>query len=206
MTLLGLDFDNTLVHYDELFHQLAVERKLIKDDFEVDKKAIREFLKKNGLEEEFTLMQGEVYGSRITEAIPTNGLLETLREINNMGISMVIVSHKTKNPYKGPPYDLHKAAWKWLEKNELTSKNRNIFTEENIFFETTKELKLKRITDLRCTHYVDDLKDIVENIPTYIDRILYDPKNTQKPKKGIKKIREWKEVIEIISKSRKNEQ
>ena len=36
MTLLGLDFDNTLVHYDELFHQLAVERKLIKDDFEED--------------------------------------------------------------------------------------------------------------------------------------------------------------------------
>ena len=29
MTLLGLDFDNTLVRYDKLFHQLAVEKGLI---------------------------------------------------------------------------------------------------------------------------------------------------------------------------------
>ena len=29
MTLLGLDFDNTLVEYDEAFHQLALEKKLI---------------------------------------------------------------------------------------------------------------------------------------------------------------------------------
>ena len=29
MTLLGLDFDNTLVRYDKLFHQLAVEKGLL---------------------------------------------------------------------------------------------------------------------------------------------------------------------------------
>ena len=29
MTLLGLDFDNTLVRYDKLFHKLAKEKGLI---------------------------------------------------------------------------------------------------------------------------------------------------------------------------------
>ena len=65
MTLLGLDFDNTLVRYDKLFHQLAVEKKLIKETFPCDKIAIRNFLRNEGKDENFTLLQGEVYGLRI---------------------------------------------------------------------------------------------------------------------------------------------
>ena len=34
MTLLGLDFDNTLVRYDNLFHKLALEKGLINDEVE----------------------------------------------------------------------------------------------------------------------------------------------------------------------------
>jgi len=48
MTLLGLDFDNTLVRYDTLFHQLALEKGLIKDSLPVDKTAIRDYLRSQG--------------------------------------------------------------------------------------------------------------------------------------------------------------
>ena len=73
MTLLGLDFDNTLVRYDKLFHQLALEKGLIKKSLPTDKTAIRDYLRSQGQDEQFTLLQGEVYGLRILEAEPAKG-------------------------------------------------------------------------------------------------------------------------------------
>ena len=69
MTLIGLDFDNTLVCYNKLFHQTALE-KLIDESIPVDKVVIRDYLRRINREEEFTLLQGEVYGSRILDAEP----------------------------------------------------------------------------------------------------------------------------------------
>ena len=37
MTLLGLDFDNTLVRYDKLFHKLALEKNLIEQEIPANK-------------------------------------------------------------------------------------------------------------------------------------------------------------------------
>ena len=66
MTLLGLDFD-TLVRYNELFYQLAVEKGLIKESIPICKTTIR-LITCQGKDEEFTLLQGEVYGLRILDA------------------------------------------------------------------------------------------------------------------------------------------
>ena len=115
MTLLGLDFDNTLVRYDRLFHQLAVEKRLIDSDLQKIKTVKRE-LHKRGREKEFTIIQGEVYGSRIIDATPAEGMVEALLKLKKEGVKMVIVSHKTKTPYKGTQYNLHQAAINWLEK------------------------------------------------------------------------------------------
>ena len=46
MTLLGLDFDNTIVRYDNLFHKLAIEKGLIEQSVPRDKKAIRDYIMK----------------------------------------------------------------------------------------------------------------------------------------------------------------
>ena len=116
MTLLGLDFDNTLVRYDKLFHQLALEKGLIEKSLPADKTAIRNYLRSQGQDEQFTLLQGEVYGLRILEAEPAEGMLKALAELHKRGIPMVLVSHKTTTPYKGPAYDLHQAALSWLNK------------------------------------------------------------------------------------------
>ena len=102
MTLLGLDFDNTLVRYDKLFYQLALERKLIKESLPADKIIIRNHLRSKGQDEDFTLLQGEVYGRRILEAEPAEGMLNALKRLKKDGVQMRLVSHKTKTPYKGP--------------------------------------------------------------------------------------------------------
>ena len=59
MTLLGLDFDNTLVSYDEIFHKIALEKGLINKEVSPNKIEIRDYLRGQGKDEEFTLMQGK---------------------------------------------------------------------------------------------------------------------------------------------------
>ena len=125
MTLLGLDFDNTLVRYDKLFHKLALEKNIIDPFVAVDKIAIRDYLHNKGLDEQFTILQGEVYASRILEALPAEGMMKTLERLNHLGIPMVIVSHKTRIPYKGPCYDLHEAAISWLTQNKFFGFSHN---------------------------------------------------------------------------------
>ena len=102
MTILGLDFDNTLVCYDRLFYQLALEKNLIDETVPPKKIDIRNSLRSKNLEDEFTILQGEVYGLHILRAEPAEGMIKALEEIHQRGIKMVLISHKTKTPYMGP--------------------------------------------------------------------------------------------------------
>ena len=115
MKILGLDFDNTLVEYDELFYEAALENKLVPSDIQKNKTAVRDYLRSVGRETDFTLLQGEVYGRKILDAKPTKGLIEALIQIRELDIPMILVSHKTRTPIKGPAYDLHKAARDWMD-------------------------------------------------------------------------------------------
>ena len=68
MIKLGIDFDNTLITYDFLFKKAALEKNLIPSNFLESKSLIRNYLRDKGQEKLFTILQGEVYGSRIFEA------------------------------------------------------------------------------------------------------------------------------------------
>ncbi len=194
MRILGLDFDNTLVIYDRIFHEIAIERKLISRCTPIDKTAIRDELRKQGKDDQFTLLQGEVYGKRILEADPAAGMVLALRKIRERGISMVIVSHKTRIPYKGPEYNLHQAAWDWLEKNEFFDHNGLNLSRDKVFFEETKEKKVARIQELNCTHYIDDLEPILEMIPEQITRIKYGKLSNKGKNAGIREMNDWSEL------------
>ena len=175
MTLLGLDFDNTLVRYDNLFHQLAVEKGLINKSIAVDKNTIRDCLREQGREEEFTLLQGEVYGLRILDAKPAEGMLNALKDLQSNGIQMVLVSHKTRFPYQGPHYDLHRSAMAWLNHNGFFSPEGLSWSINQVYFEPSKAEKVRKINTLKCTHYVDDLPEILNMLPKSINKILYAP-------------------------------
>lgn len=197
MTLLGLDFDNTLVRYDRLFHQLAIEKGLIEESLPAEKLIIRDYLRSQGLDEQFTLLQGEVYGPRILEAQPAVGMLKTLVELNQRGVPMVLVSHKTKTPYKGPPYDLHNSALSWLQKYKFFDSSGLGWSVNQVFFEESKEAKVQRIQESRCTHYVDDLPEILSMLQGPVSKILYDPSNFYQQSR-IARIANWNELINII--------
>ena len=199
MTKLGLDFDNTLIHYDNLFHKLATEKGLISSSVASNKIAIRDFLRKNKKDKEFTLLQGEVYGKKILEAEPAKDVVKTLKALQQKGISLVVVSHKTKTPYKGPAYDLHRAAVSWFEKHKFFSKDGLGWEYSQIYFEKTKEEKIAKIKALGCTHYVDDLPEIIKALPESLKGILYDPKNIYEGHTG-PKIEKWNEIETVINK------
>jgi hypothetical protein len=56
--ILGVDFDNTIVRYDELFHRIAVERGFIPKSLPARKKEVRDFLRRQGHEQTWTELQG----------------------------------------------------------------------------------------------------------------------------------------------------
>ena len=195
MTLLGLDFDNTLVDYDDLFHKLAVEKELIEHSVPANKQLIRDYLREQGKNEEFTLMQGEVYGKRILEAKPMTGMTDALWKLKQKRIEMVLISHKTKIPYKGPRYDLRAAARSWLLKYKFYNDNFLGWKEEQIHFEDTKEEKIERIKNLGCNAYIDDLNEILARLPTTMIRIHYNKKSQNTgTNTGIQTMGAWSEA------------
>lgn len=172
--ILGIDFDNTIIRYDELFHRIALEQKLIPEAIPKEKNAVRDYLRKMNQEDKWTHLQGEVYGKRILEAIPYDAMKETLKELSELGVLIYIVSHKTRMPYFGEPCDLHQAAIGWLKMEGLYDATAENFIEK-VFFEESKTAKIQRIIELGCTHYVDDLPEILEIIPEHVKKILFSP-------------------------------
>jgi hypothetical protein len=169
---IGLDFDNTIVNYDKVFHDVALEWRLIPSNMSVNKLAIRNFLRDSGKEDRWTEMQGYVYGARMDHALLYPGLIDFIEQVKSVGHTIVIVSHKTSHPFLGPKYDLHAVALKWI-------KNNICIEADDIFFEPTKEKKIERIVQLGCDVFIDDLPEIIcsSGFPKTTMAILFDPDN-----------------------------
>jgi len=194
--LIGVDFDNTIVCYDTLFHKIAVEQGLIREECSPQKSAIRDRLRREGNEEAWTILQGYVYGKRMAEATPFPGVLDFFRACRKEGVDVYIVSHKTRYPYLGPRYDLHLAAQNWLHQEGFYDISRGGLPKERAFFEKSKQEKIERIASLRCTHFIDDLPEFLseEAFPSDTDRILF---STEDPTGGnlpFQRIPSWREI------------
>ena len=117
--------------------------------------------------------------------------------LQSNGVSFVLVSHKTKTPYKGKQYDLHAAAINWLSKNLFFDKNFLDWTTDQIFFEPTKENKIQRIIDEKCDIFIDDLLEILNMLPLNIKGILYDPPAIQNSFHHLK-FDDWNRLQEVL--------
>jgi hypothetical protein len=195
---IGIDFDNTIVSYDSLFHKVALDQGLIPEDVYKGKAAVREYLVNAGQEDYWTQMQGLVYGERMKEATIYNGVVPFLICAKELGHECAIISHKTKHPYMGPKYDLHEAARAWISQNLLTD-GEPILDRSNIFFELTKEEKLARIASFGCDFFIDDLVDILfaQSFPDGVGRILFDPDHRQtepEPMEGLVTADSWDRI------------
>lgn len=195
----GLDFDNTIVCYDRLFHALAVERGLIPPETPTNKTAVRDYLRSVGREDDWTELQGIAYGPEITRAEPFPGVLEFLRFCRTRGIPVAVISHKTRHPYRGEAHDLHAAARLFLNRHGLFDTTTTGLSDENVFLELTKEAKLARIAAAGCTHFVDDLPELLAEaaFPAGVSRILFDPDDRCADDPRWRRIRAWSELATL---------
>ena len=198
MIRLGLDFDNTLISYDRLFRQVALEKGLIPEETPPQKNAVRDYLRKQAREDEWTSLQGEVYGGRILEAEPYPGMRAALDALSARRVPMCIVSHKTKTPYRGEPCDLHAAARSWLAQQGFHDASGLSWSQDQVHFEPTKEAKVARILALGCTHYVDDLPEILAMLPEGVEKILFSANGEVPSTANWKRMSSWTELPALL--------
>ena len=198
--LIGVDFDNTIVCYDGLFHRVAVEQGLIPPEVPVSKNQVRDYLRQCGQEDAWTEMQGYVYGDRMKEADPFPGVLEFFTRCVQDGVKICIVSHKTRHPYIGPKYDLHAAARGWLENQGFFDPDRINLSPDQVYFELTKQEKLQRIGKNGCSEFIDDLPEFLgeAGFPAGVDRILFDPQNHHLSGHPFRRASSWAEIEQLI--------
>ena len=191
--IIGIDFDNTIVCYDEAFHRAAVERGLIPSDIPINKELVREFLRSTGREDDWTELQGYVYGERMDTVTAFAGVVQCIRTLVDKGTKVYIVSHKTLYPYRGKRCNLHDAALSWLDTSGFLSQSG--LGMHQVFFELTKDEKIERIRVLKCTHFIDDLPEILsaECFPKSTVGMLFTP-NGIESLPGTLHFRSWEQI------------
>lgn len=189
----GVDFDNTIVCYDEVFHRVALERELIPASTPVNKQAVRDHLREIGREDDWTQMQGYVYGERMGDAQAFPGVLDFFSRMVSQQIPVCIISHKTRHPYKGPKYDLHASALGWLEQNGFFDPSQIGLARSDVYLELTLADKLARIGQAGCTHFIDDLPELLGEpaFPESVQRVLFDPADAHHRIHTFRRVNRW---------------
>ena len=198
--LVGIDFDNTIVCYDQLFHRVAVERGLIAPEVPVSKGKVRDHLRQSGREDVWTELQGYVYGARMPHAHPFPGVLQFFRRCKERGLTVCIISHKTRLPFQGPVYDLHQAAHAWLESQGFYDPSGIGLSPHQVYFEMTKQAKLERIAKVGCSHFIDDLPEFLAEpgFPAEVERILFDPNADHAAAHHCYRVSSWTDIAETL--------
>jgi hypothetical protein len=173
---IGVDFDNTIVAYDGVFLAAATERGLLPAEFRGDKQAIRDAIRllPDG-EPAWQRLQGFVYGAGIAAATMFTGVDAFLRRCRREAQDVFVVSHKTEYGHLDPArVNLREAALGWMRRQGLLGADGGGLSVEQVFFESTRADKLRRIALLGCTHFIDDLAEVLSD-PEFppIDRILF---------------------------------
>jgi len=179
---IGLDFDNTIIAYGDVFLAAAKERGLIADNFQGGKQSVRDAIRllPDG-ELAWQRLQGHVYGQGISNASMYDGVEAFLRRCRAQGRSVAIVSHKTRYGHHDPSrVDLRAAALDWMRSRGIIGAGEFSIPPEQIFFEDNRDDKLARIAALGCTHFIDDLEEVLLDpaFPAGVTRILFSDRET----------------------------
>ncbi len=196
----GVDFDHTLACYDDLFPRVARERGLVTAGVPTSKNGIRDHLHATGREDAWAELQGHIYGARMDEVEPYPGARECLAAWVRAGVCVFIVSFKTRVPFRGAAHDLQASARSWLERQGFFDPERIGISPERVCFEPTRETKLRRIAALDCTHFIDDLPEILghPDFPGGVERTLFDPHGVHLDDTRFRRVKSWDEIAALL--------
>ncbi|MBI2789351.1 MAG: hypothetical protein HYX59_11770 [Elusimicrobia bacterium] len=162
---IGVDFDNTLIRYDEVFRDLAAERGWAAGG--ASKAAIkRRLLAEDGNDLRWQALQALAYGPEIGKARAYPGFVEFLRAAFRRGDDVFIVSHKSAASHYDPAVRLREAALEWLKDNRLVVNGHpdpSRIPASRVIFAGTRDEKVAAISKLRLDLFVDDLPEVLEH-------------------------------------------
>jgi hypothetical protein len=199
---IGLDFDNTIIRYDDVFRQAAKERGLLSADFSGSKQHVRDAIRRlpDG-ESKWQALQGYVYGKGIQNATLFPGLPDFLRRARSHGDTVLIVSHKTEHGHFDPDkVNIRHAAMRWMEAQGFFTDQGFSMIPDHIHFASTRSEKLSRIADLKCDIFIDDLEEVLldPDFPRFVRRILFSELAEITDDLPYNVCRDWPSIEEIV--------
>jgi len=196
---IGIDFDNTIITYDNVFYKYALKSGLIPKEVKKNKQTIRDTIRMlpEG-NDRWTELQGLVYGCYMDEAMPTKGVEHFLLACRKHSAKVSIISHKTIYPAMGPQIDLQAVSKRWLESRNFLSKFN--LTKDDIIFKETLQGKLDQIAKRGCTCFIDDLTEVLmhPDFPGRVKKILYSQQISQVLPEDITHFEDWDEITEHL--------
>lgn len=197
-TILGIDLDNTILSYDQAILAVALRMKLVDAQAPRDKRRLRDLIRRNPEGDvAWQRVQAEIYGPAISHAVLIDGVIRFLTRCRQHGVTVHIVSHKTKRAnYDTTGTDLRFAALGWLENNGIFSLDGPGLPRANVWFADTRAEKVDRIVDLGCSWFIDDLLEVFEepSFPSSIGRILFDPTGASSVMPGMLRMADWPSI------------
>lgn len=104
------------------------------------------------------------------------GVDSFLRRCRDDNVRVTIVSHKTEfGHYDEDRINLREAARDWMKSHGFFRDDGYAISPDNVYFEETRQEKLTRIEQLGCTHFIDDLEEVLSDpaFPQGLERILF---------------------------------
>lgn len=199
---IGLDLDNTIINYGELFYHVARLKEWIPIECQRDKISVREYLQSRNRNDLWTELQGLVYGPYLAGAEPYPGVDDFLEECRNRTIPVWIVSHKTRFPAIGALHDLHESASVWLQASGLVQNDIGGICRDRVMFCETRPEKIAAIKLNRLTHFVDDLPEVFmdREFPESVSKYLYAPYGGVGSSSDFETVSSWQYLKQIILK------
>ena len=200
--VLGMDFDNTLVSYDELMHQTAVRLDLIEPDVRKDKKAIRDQIRQRPHGEiEWQKLQAFIYGRGMEQAQLMDGVTQFFNACKVAKAEIYIISHKTNFASMDPSgINLRERAIDWMKKHRFFEKDGLGLLVQQVYFEPTRQEKITRIQKLGCTHFIDDLEEtfLEDSFPRDVEKILFASHQPVVPLLTVRVFDSWRKIDEYF--------
>ena len=180
---IGLDFDNTLACYHQVFGQIAREQGIVSKGWKGGKTELRSQLRSYPEGELlWQRIQGLVYGKYMHRATMFPEVANFLLRLKAHGIKVSIVSHKTEFGHHDPEkVPLRHAALNWLENQKFFGEEGLGLSRESVYFSNTREEKVQRINHLKCDAFIDDLWEVFAEptFPETTKKILFGEQGEQ---------------------------
>ncbi|MBI2495886.1 MAG: hypothetical protein HYW10_04900 [Candidatus Omnitrophica bacterium] len=200
--MIGVDFDNTVVCYDDVMYREARSRRLIDPSTVSSKRAIRDQIRRlpDG-EREWQQLQAIVYGPEIHEASLTDGVEAFFRTCREHDIRVVIISHKTTYASVDETQtNLRIAALAWMRRHRVFDRSGFGLSSADVYFASSRQEKIAWISRLGCTAFIDDLEETFAepDFPSDVDKILYAPHGPISTLPAVKTMTSWQEIRDAL--------